>query len=89
MNDLLANQTETLVEIQERLKLEIAAREHGEVKVQEIRREKEQLFQIIQEHKDTAEAFQVRIQQIFNMKSNIKSEKKVNCQNLKLSTIKK
>ena len=47
------------------------------------------MTQIIQEHKDTAEAFQVRIQQIFNMKSNIKSEKKVNCQNLKLSTIKK
>ena len=47
------------MQIQERLNLEVAAREHGEQKIQEMRREKEQLQQIIQEHKDTAEAFQV------------------------------
>jgi len=59
LNQQLTSQTETLMQIQERLNLEVAAREHGEQKIQEMRREKEQLQQIIQEHKDTAEAFQV------------------------------
>lgn len=59
LNRQLADQTETLMAIQERFSIETSGREHAEQKIQEMRREKEQLQQIIQENKDTAEAFQV------------------------------
>ena len=61
MNKKLEEQTEALLEFEERVKLEIGAREYAENKIQEMRREKEQLNQIIQEHTETAEAFQEKL----------------------------
>ena len=61
LNKKLEEQADALLELEERVKLEMGAREHAENKIQEMRREKEQLNQIIQEHTETAEAFQERL----------------------------
>ena len=62
LNKQLSSQAEILYELQDRVKLESAAREQCEIKINDMRTEKQQLEAVILREKETVEAFQVFIQ---------------------------
>ena len=61
LNKQLSSQAEILYELQDRVKLESAAREQCEIKINDMRTEKQQLEAVILREKETIEAFQVFI----------------------------
>ena len=56
----MTQQAESLYELQDRVKLEIGAREQCEVKIQDMRKEKQLMENDMLQQKETIEAFQVR-----------------------------
>merc|ERR1712131_517816 len=60
LNQQLTQQAESLYELQDRVKLEIGAREQCEVKIQDMRKEKQLMENDMLQQKETIEAFQVR-----------------------------
>ena len=60
LNQQLTQQAESLYELQDRVKLEIGAREQCEVKIQDMRKEKQSMENDMLQQKETIEAFQVR-----------------------------
>ena len=59
LNQQLTQQAESLYELQDRVKLEIGAREQCEVKIQDMRKEKQIMESDMLQQKETIEAFQV------------------------------
>ena len=55
----MTQQAESLYELQDRVKLEIGAREQCEVKIQDMRKEKQLMENDMLQQKETIEAFQV------------------------------
>lgn len=60
LNQQLTQQAESLYELQDRVKLEIGAREQCEVKIQDMRKEKQSMENDMLKQKETIEAFQRR-----------------------------
>ena len=59
LNQQLTQQAESLYELQDRVKLEIGAREQCEVKIQDMRKEKQIMENDMLQQKETIVAFQV------------------------------
>ena len=68
LNKQLSSQAEILYELQDRVKLESAAREQCEVKIQDMRREKQELEATILREQETVEAFQRRCAELEDQK---------------------
>lgn len=68
LNKQLSSQAEILYELQDRVKLESAAREQCEIKIQDMRREKQELEASILREQETVEAFQRRCAELEDQK---------------------
>ena len=68
LNKQLSSQAEILYELQDRVKLESAAREQCEIKIQDMRREKQELEATILREQETVEAFQRRCAELEDQK---------------------